>query len=57
MMQSMFEKNPKYIIIHEEWADYPGYGELRNIMQLSYHQEVVLGWGYYRYYLYRLNGA
>ena len=49
---------PKYIIIQKEWANYPGYAELQRIMQMSYHQETVIGMGYYsRFYLYRLNGV
>jgi hypothetical protein len=57
MIQSLINKKPKYIIVHEEWANYPGYSELTGLMQMSYHREVVLGWSYYRFYLYRLNGA
>lgn len=57
LVNRVMATSPRYIVINEEWANFRGYAELQRIIQMLYHRETVIGLGYYRYYLYRINGA
>jgi 4-amino-4-deoxy-L-arabinose transferase-like glycosyltransferase len=44
MVATLMAKNPKYIIIQPEWANWPGYVELWQLMVLNYELETVVGY-------------
>jgi 4-amino-4-deoxy-L-arabinose transferase-like glycosyltransferase len=54
LVSNVMTKKPKYIILQEEWAQYPGYDELKRIILTSYHLEMDIGRDFY---IFRLNGA